>query len=192
MKTNVLFLAALCALCLSSCAHTEETPDSVPQPAPSPAPVETQLSAQERAQQAYDQILGSVQTGLPFVDPYPDEFADAYYHEGTLVLCLTDISDTIQEKYRAMVSEPDILRFEQVDYCYNDLAAFQRAISKTEGLTWSSIGIDVKANRVEVGIPDISKEAESLALITEHLPSGLKSFAEYPIIFREEGPVQLD
>lgn len=152
-------------------------------------PVSTvpELSAQEIAQRAYEQILG-------FLGPiYPAEFAGAYYREPMLVVCLTDTSAETQEKYRAMTDVPHILEFQQVKYSYNDLNDLQNAILKTKGMVFSSVGIDIKANRICVGIPDLSTEAETLSLITDQLPESLKNrFPEYPIVFEEESFVTLD
>ena len=167
----------LCVEVLDDILHTE-TP---------PASLIPELSAQETAQRAYEQILGALG---PI---YPAEFADAYYREPMLVVCLTDTSTEMQEKYRLMTNTPHILEFQQVEYSYNDLNNLQNAVVKTKGLVFSSVGIDIKANRVNIGIPDISQKEASLSLIVEQFPVFLKNrFSEYPIAFEEESFVTLD
>jgi len=164
-----------------------EVLDDVLESEAQPTTPASELSAQETAQRAYEQILGALGS------IYPAEFADAYYREPMLVICLTDISTEMQKKYCSMSDTPHILEFQQVEYSHNDLSELQNAVIKTENLVWSSVGIDIKANRVSVGIPDISKKEESLALIVDQLPSSLKNrFSEYPIAFEEESFVTLD
>ena len=150
----------------------------------------SQLSSQELAQRAYEQILDSFGGLLPH-DPgypgYPEEFGDAYYEDGCIVVCLTDNSQEMQEKYRALVDTPELLRFREVDYSYNDLYALFEAVTRTEGLAAASVGVDVEENQVVVGIPDLSAGEEALAAIREGLPQELEDrFSQLPITFREE------
>ena len=167
--------------------HCVEVLDDTLKPEARPTAPIPELSAQETAQRAYEQILGALG---PI---YPSEFADAYYREPMLVVCLTDTSTEMQAKYCLMTNTPHILEFQQVNYSLKDLNDLQNAIIKTKGLVFSSVGIDIKANRVSVGIPDISKEAETLILITDQLPTFLKNrFSEYPIVFEEESFATLD
>lgn len=199
MKKTAIW-ALLCVLLLTGCgqapgegAESAEPPkaaESVPAEEPELTPVP---GGQETANQAYGQILDSFGGLLPH-DPgypgYPEEFGEAYYEDGYLVICLTENTREMREKYRALVDTPEILQFREVAYSYNDLYALQMAIKPTEDMELTSWGVDVMENRVEIGIPDLSREEETLALILEGLPTEVKErFSEYPIAFREEGPV---
>lgn len=149
-----------------------------------------QLSNQDLAQRAYGQILDSFGGLLPH-DPgypgYPDEFGDAYYEDGYIVVCLTDSSQEMQEKYRNLVDTPEILRFREVAYSYNDLYALQEAVSSIQDLNFASIGVNVMENQVEIGISDIAQEAQTLALILDQLPQDISvRFSEPPLVFRED------
>lgn len=200
MKRWILALTVLlCALALTACAAPAETPE-----AEEALPAETaeeatgvipQPGSQDMAISAYGQILESF-GALPPDDPgypgYAEEFGNAYYEDGYLYICLTDNSPEMQEKYRALVDTPQILQFKEVAYSYNDLYALQMAIVQTEGLVFASVGVNVIENRGDIGIPDITKEAEMLTLITESLPADVAArFSEYPIAFQEEALVSV-
>ena len=61
------------------------------------------------------------------------------------------------------------------------------ALVEIEGLDFSYIGVDVTGNEVDIGIPDIGKEAEDRELIEKSLPEDVRSrFEELPITFAEE------
>ncbi|MDD5931271.1 MAG: hypothetical protein PUC45_02250 [Oscillospiraceae bacterium] len=202
MKMKAFSLALLCTLLLAACtAPVEEkgmttlnapaasTPEQVEPFASEPSGGEEDFSdpgGQGVAIDAYDSILRFF--GSP--DPesgYPEEFADAYIEDDFLYVCLTDTSEQMREKYRALVIEPRILRFVQVEHSYNDLMALHMALVEIEGLEFASVGMDVMGNEVHIGIPDISKEEEDRALIEKSLPAEIRErFEELPISFAEE------
>jgi len=102
-------------------------------------------------------------------------------------VAFTDISQEMQEKYRALVDIPQALQFREVEHAYNDLYALFMAVSKAEGLEFTSMGVDVVENRVDVGLPDIAGEAEARALILEQLPDDITArFDDLPLFFQEE------
>lgn len=145
---------------------------------------------------AYSSIMQNI-CPIPSEDPgdpvYPEEFGDAYIEDNFLYICLTDTSSEMQEKYRAMVTEPRILKFVQVEHSYNDLCALQYAISRLEGLKFSFIGVDVVENEVDMGIPDISKKEETMALITENLPAEVtEQFFRLPVAIEEANYITFD
>ena len=202
MKMKAFSLALLCTLLLAACtAPVEEkgmttlnapaasTPEQVEPFASEPSGGEEDFSdpgGQGVAIDAYDSILRFF--GSP--DPesgYPEEFADAYIEDDFLYVCLTDTSEQMREKYRALVIEPRILRFVQVEHSYNDLMALHMALVEIEGLEFASVGMDVMGHEVHIGIPDISKEEEDRALIEKSLPAEIRErFEELPISFAEE------
>ena len=199
MKMKAISLALLCALTLAACAAPAEEKQVLPTASVPIANVPAESAPEESAQQedfdpggqemaidAYDSILRSF--GSP--DPesgYPEEFADAYIEDDFLYVCLTDTSEQMREKYRALVIEPRILRFVQVEHSYNDLMALYMALVEIEGLEFASVGMDVMGNEVHIGIPDISKEEEDRALIEKSLPAEIRErFEELPISFAEE------
>jgi hypothetical protein len=195
-RVFALTLALLCLLFQTGCgpaadetgaANPEpETTSSEPETEPSVQPEdEPLLSAQDMAQQTYEQILNAF-GGLTPDDPgypnYPEEFADAYYEDGTLVLCLTDISRETQEKYLALTDHPEILQFREVGYSFNDLYALFMAITSMEDLTCTSAGVNVTENRVDLGVPEDVGQEQALAIIQEQLPQELKDrFSTLPI-----------
>lgn len=202
-KLLALALSLVYTLSLISCDQSPA--DTVP-PATEPAledslPVSDaeiipQSGGQSAAIHAYNQILDSL-GGLPPHDPgypgYPEEFGDAYYQDGFLVVCLTDVSEEMQKKYCSLVDDPQILQFKAVTHSYNNLYALQMAIVQTEGIIFTSVGIDVTENHIDIGIPDITKESEALALILKNLPQDIKDcFSEYPLEFTEEKFATLD
>ena len=202
MKMKAFSLALLCTLLLAACtAPVEEkgmttlnppaasTPEQVEPFASEPSGGEEDFSdpgGQGVAIDAYDSILRSF--GSPDTESgYPEEFADAYIEDDFLYVCLTDTSEQMREKYRALVIEPRILRFVQVEHSYNDLMALHMALVEIEGLEFASVGMDVMGNEVHIGIPDISKEEEDRALIEKSLPAEIRErFEELPISFAEE------
>lgn len=137
---------------------------------------------------AYTAILNSFGTPLSPDDPgYPEEFADAYIGEDNfLYVCVTDVSDPVTSVYSDVVSEPRILRFVEVEHSYQELFALQMALTKLEGLEFSFVGIDVKGNEVDLGIPDISKESEVWELMETQLPTEVRElFQELPVSIEE-------
>ena len=202
MKSKILSFVLLCALSLTACAApAEEAADqSVPAESISSqsepvkkTPEEDNFapSGQNVAIDAYSSILRSFDLPRP-ENPenpgYPEEFADAYIGEDNfLYVCLTDTSEEVLERYRGAVPEPRILRFVKVEHSYNDLFALHMALVEIEGLDFSYIGVDVTGNEVDIGIPDIGKEAEDRELIEKSLPEDVRSrFEDLPIIFAEE------
>ena len=202
MKMKAFSLALLCTLLLAACtAPVEEkgmttlnppaasTPEQVEPFASEPSGGEEDFSdpgGQGVAIDAYDSILRFF--GSPDTESgYPEEFADAYIEDDFLYVCLTDTSEQMREKYRALVIEHRILRFVQVEHSYNDLMALHMALVEIEGLEFASVGMDVMRNEVHIGIPDISKEEEDRALIEKSLPAEIRErFEELPISFAEE------
>ena len=202
MKMKAFSLALLCTLILAACtAPVEEkgmttldapaasTPEQVEPSASEPSGGEEDFSdpgGQGVAIDAYDSILRSF--GSP--DPesgYPEEFADAYIGEDNfLYVCLTDTSEEVLAHYRGAVTEPRILRFVQVEHSYRDLMALQMALMEIEELDFSSVGIDVMENQVDMGIPDIGKEDEVWALMEQQLPEDVRErFDQLPVTIEE-------
>ena len=196
-----ILLAALLALSLTACAApaqqdaqppAESTPPAVSTPAESiPAEEFPNPGGQGMASNAYSAMIESFGAGadpsIPQENFYPEEFANAYIGDDNfLYVCLTDTSEEVLARYRGAVPESRILRFVEVEYSHADLSALQMALVKIEGLDFSFIGIDVINNEVDMGIPDIGKEAEVWDLIEEKLSPAIKElFDELPITIEE-------
>lgn len=196
-----ILLAALLALSLTACAApaqqdaqppAESTPPAVSTPAESiPAEEFPNPGGQGMASNAYSAMIESFGAGadpsIPQENFYPEEFADAYIGDDNfLYVCLTDTSEEVLARYRGAVPESRILRFVEVEHSHADLSALQMALVKIEGLDFSFIGIDVINNEVDMGIPDIGKEAEVWDLIEEKLSPAIKElFDELPITIEE-------
>ncbi len=182
MRRGLWALAALLLL-TAACAAPAEQEAEEARAVSEEAAVEPEAPAgQDRAIAAYEEIVTS------FGGAYPAEFGDAYLEDNYLWVCLTDDSEQMREKYLALSGDPEILRFRKVDYGYNDLRALQDAIVGTPEIVFASVGVDVTENRVAVGIPDLDREQETLALIREHLPPELaKRFpGELPVAVSQE------
>ena len=177
MAALLLLLTAACSAPQEGAAESEK-PGAAEQAAEPEAP-----AGQVRAIAAYEEIVTSFGDGA-----YPAEFGDAYLEDNYLWVCLTDDSEQMRETYRALTDDPEILRFRKVDYGYNDLQALQDAIVDTPGIDFASVGVSVMENQVDVGIPDLDREQETLELIREHLPSELaeKFPAELPVAISQE------
>ena len=196
-----ILLAALLALSLTACAApaqqdaqppAESTPPAVSTPAESiPAEEFPNPGGQGMASNAYSAMIESFGAGadpsIPQENFYPEEFADAYIGDDNfLYVCLTDTSEEVLARYRGAVPESRILRFVEVEHSHADLSALLMALVKIEGLDFSFIGIDVINNEVDMGIPDIGKEAEVWDLIEEKLSPAIKElFDELPITIEE-------
>lgn len=203
-----IFLAALLVLTLTACGtpsqQEAQTPaESEPPAASAPvesAPVEEDFpnpGGQGMATNAYSAIMESFGVGadpsIPQENFYPEEFGDAYIGDDNfLYVCLTDTSEEVLDRYRALVPEPRILRFVEVEHSYKDLCALSMALVEIEGLDFSFIGPDVMDNEVDLGIPDISKEAEVWDLIETKLPTEIRDrFDELPITIEESPYITL-
>ena len=182
MRRGLWALAAL-LLALTACAAPAEKQAAAEGPAAAEQPAPEAPAGQDRAIAAYGEIMTSFTDGA-----YPAEFGDAYLEDNYLWVCLTDDSEQMRETYRALTDDPEILRFRKVDYGYNDLRAIQDAIVGMPGIDFASVGVDVMENRVDVGIPDLDREQETLALIREHLPPELaETFPEeLPVVIVQE------
>ncbi|WP_418724743.1 hypothetical protein [Dysosmobacter sp.] len=176
MRRGLWALAALLLLTAACAAPAEQGPEEArtvsEEAAESPA-------GQDRAIAPYEEIVTS------FVGAYPAEFGDAYLEDNYLWVCLTDGSEQMQEKYLALSGDPEILRFRKVDYGCNDLRDLQDAIVDTPEIVFASVGVNVAENRVDVGIPDLEQEEQTMERIRVHLPPEL---AER---FPEELPVEI-
>lgn len=177
MRRGLWALAALLLLTAACAAPAEQGPEEArtvsEEAAESPA-------GQDRAIVAYERIIESFGGGT-----HPAEFGDAYLEDNYLWVCLTDGSEQMQEKYLALSGNPEILRFRKVDYGCNDLRALQDAIVDTPEIVFASVGVNVAENRVDVGIPDLEQEEQTMERIRVHLPPEL---AER---FPEELPVEI-
>lgn len=164
MRRGLWALAALLLLTAACAAPAEQGPEEArtvsEEAAESPA-------GQDRAIAPYEEIVTS------FVGAYPAEFGDAYLEDNYLWVCLTDGSEQMQEKYLALSGDPEILRFRKVDYGCNDLRALQDAIVDTPEIVFASVGVNVAENRVDVGIPDLEQEEQTMERIRVHLPPEL-------------------
>lgn len=198
MEKTFALLAALACLLLAGCggdapAATEGSAPDVSEPA-FPQEIVPEPLGQEAANAAYGQplehfgILMVHEEGFP---NYPEEFGDAYYQDGFLWLCLTEDTPEVRQKYLDAVTQPEVLQFRQVDYGYNDLYKLSMAITRDDGIEFTSVGPNVMENRVDVGIPDLDRAQEFLSRITDALPEELvQAFpGELPIVFHEEGYV---
>ena len=199
MKKILLILAAV--LILTSCGAKEEplqvtAASSAAESVPEIHAHEVEFippNGQQRAIDAYQEIIDFFVPPRSPEDPdypgYPDDFADAYIGEDHyLYVCLTDTEGPEKMKYLRAVSEPQILKFVEVEHSYNDLYALQVALAEIEGLAFSYIGVDVTGNEVDLGIPDIGKEDEVWVLIEEQLPEDVKSRFDHLPLTMEEAP----
>ena len=193
MKKILLILAAV--LILTSCGAKEEplqvtAASSAAESVPEIHAHEVEFippNGQQRAIDAYQEIIDFFVPPRSPEDPdypgYPDDFADAYIGEDHyLYVCLTDTEGPEKMKYLRAVSEPQILKFVEVEHSYNDLMALHMALVEIEGLDFSFVGIDVMENEVDMGIPDIEREDEVWTLIQQQLPKDVKErFDQLPL-----------
>ena len=180
MRRGLWLLAALVLALTAACAAPAEQGSEEERTVSEEAAVEQEApTGQDRAIAAYEKIVTS------FGGAYPAEFGDAYLEDNYLWVCLTDDSEQMREKYLALSGDPEILRFRKVVYGCNDLRALQEAIVDTPEIVFASVGVDVTENRVDMGIPDLGQEEQTMELIREHLPPEL---AEK---FPEELPVEI-
>lgn len=201
MMKRMIF-AALLAMTLTACGAPSQQEAQTPVESTAPAvstpaestPVEEDFpnpGGQGMATNAYSAIMESFGVGadpdIPQENFYPEEFADAYLGDDNfLYVCLTDTSGEVLDRYRALVPEPRILRFVEVEHSCKDLYALYMALVEIEGLDFSFVGTDVMDNEVDLGIPDISKEAEVWDLIETQLPTDIRAlFDELPITIEE-------
>ena len=164
MRRGLWALAALLLLTAACAAPAEQGPEEARTVSEEAA---ESTAGQDRAIAPYEEIVTS------FVGAYPAEFEDAYLEDNYLWVCLTDGSEQMQEKYLALSGNPEILRFRKVDYGCNDLRALQDAIVDTPEIVFASVGVDVTENRVDVGIPDLEQEEQTMERIRVHLPPEL-------------------
>ena len=164
MRRGLWALAALLLLTAACAAPAEQGPEEARTVSEEAA---ESTAGQDRAIAPYEEIVTS------FVGAYPAEFGDAYLEDNYLWVCLTDGSEQMQEKYLALSGNPEILRFRKVDYGCNDLRALQDAIVDTPEIVFASVGVDVTENRVDVGIPDLEQEEQTMERIRVHLPPEL-------------------
>lgn len=153
-KITSLLLIMLMALCIISPASaTEQLP---PNTYPTTPSVEAQIAMEQPAIDAYDQINSALEI-VPASDPsfpnYPDDFGGAYYQNEKLVICLTDDSSDRQQFYLNLVDNPNVIRFETVDYSYNDLYSLSLDIADSVTASVSSISVDIPSNEIVVGAP---------------------------------------
>lgn len=176
-KMTSLLLVLLMALCITSPVSAEE--QLPPNTYPTSASVEAQIAKEQPAIDAYDQINNALDI-VPASDPsfpnYPDDFGGAYYQNEKLVICLTDDSSERQQFYLNLVDHPDVIRFETVDYSYNDLYSLSLDIADSIAPSVSSISVDILSNEVVVGAP-----SDNLSII----PSAISEL-EVPVKFVEE------
>ena len=199
MKKIILIL--MLALVLTACAQQEPSPGAATSSAGEPEAPRIHEDGrefrppdgQQRAIDAYQEIMDFFVIPCSPEDPdypgYPDDFADAYIGEDHyLYVCLTDTDGPEKMKYMRAVKEPQIIKFVEVEHSYNDLCALQMALAKMEGLEFSAIGIDVLENEVNLGIPDIAKEAEVWEAMEAGLPPEIRErFQELPVSIEEIG-----
>lgn len=176
-KLLSLFLSLLLVLTAAGCAEPE---------------MEARPGTQDEVITAYNELLTAFGTPLPH-EPgypgYPEEFGDAYLEDGCLVVCLTENTRKMRDAYREIVSQPELLRFVEVEHSYNDLYAIQAALNLADisDLEVASYGVDVTGNCLSVGIPDITKAEQLRAQIEALLPQEVKDlFDELPLAFHQE------
>lgn len=153
-KLSSLLLALVMALCIVSPASaTNQLP---PNTYPTSISVEAQIAKEQPAINAYDQInsaLGIVPASDPSFPNYPNDFGGAYYQDEKLVICLTNNSSDHQQFYLNLVDNPDVIRFETVDYSYNDLYSLSLDIADSIASSVSSVSVDIPSNEIVVGAP---------------------------------------
>lgn len=153
-KLSSLLLALVMALCIVF--PTSAADQFPPNTYPTSISVEAQIAKEQPAINAYDQInsaLGIVPTSDPSFPNYPDDFGGAYYQNEKLVICLTDNSSDCQQFYLNLVDNPDVIRFETVDYSYNDLYSLSLDIADSITSSVSSISVDIPSNEIIIGAP---------------------------------------
>lgn len=63
----------------------------------------------------------------------------------------------------------------------------RRGICDTSGIVFATVGVSVMENRVEVGIPNLVLEIETMELMQEHLPPELaERFSKLPELISQE------
>jgi len=153
--------------------------------------MEARPGTQDEVLTAYSEILASIGAHVPH-EPgypgYPEEFGDAYLEDGCLVICLTENTRKMRDAYRERVSQPELLRFREVEHSYNDLYALQMALNTADPIDGiASYGVDVMENCLSVGIPDLSNTEDILAQIEARLPQEVRDlFEKLPVSIHQE------
>lgn len=83
-----------------------------------------QIEKEEPAIAAYEEIMEGLGIVLPSDSEYPNypiEHGGAYYQDEKLHICLTENTAENQQKYLLLTSDESVVRFETVEYFYNDL-----------------------------------------------------------------------
>jgi hypothetical protein len=101
---------------------------------------------------------------------HPDVFADLFLAQGRLWLGFTTDAARHLAAVRARVDHPDLLRAFVADFAERELRGLQERIAldlarlAEEGVEVTTVGVDVRRNRVEVGVRSVGNGApEALA-----------------------------
>ena len=131
-KSAILLASILASVSLFSGFDTLPAVEALPEGARIllengiPLSVVQETMNQEAALEAYDTLYANM--GIDSIDVstsetgYPDEYAGEYIDDnGMLVIQLAEYDETLEEKYFAMTGYSDVVRFEYVEYSYNEL-----------------------------------------------------------------------
>lgn len=109
----------------------------------------------------YSEILSHFPTGPDGLLIYPDDFGDAYYQDGYLHVNVKNLSPEKEALYSSYCSDSSALIFHDVDYSYNELTNLADQILELNVNNFTTIGVNVYDNLVEVGIDEFSLEGSS-------------------------------
>ena len=86
---------------------------------------------------------------------YPEEFAGEYLENDELVICLTDVSDELQQKYKEWCDSYEKITFVKVKYSLNALNSQRNSFDQlNDKYKLVAYGVDVKTNSVFVQVED--------------------------------------
>jgi len=201
MKKVWLSLLALgCALALAGCGTAaSSTPvDSAPPaaqaapaaPQPTPDTPYPERRSQEALQAAYEEILEGIgctwdlstaYSAVAQEPSYPPEWGGAYLDCGLLHVNLVGDTPELEARYREYVSDPGALVFHDVDFSYRELEDLQNKLAQSWVEGWSTIGVNVIANRVDVTVTEFTGQINDVldALAEEYGTEDLYRMAAF-------------
>jgi len=140
------------------------------------AEIRTFMEIQAGAVEAYNVMLESF-LDEAYIPVYPDNYAGAYVERETLVIQLTDVSDTVTAFYTKLLEEYAPIAFEMVEFSYNELKNIGERFIDIYDVPHISRGVDTKANNYLI---ELDRNDESSAVRIDVLK---ELAAENPIYF---------
>lgn len=113
---------------------------------------------------------------------YPAEYAGEYLVDNQLNILLTDMSDSVMQKYRTWANYYDKLNFEQAQYSLNQLNSIRDSFdSLADDYALVSYGVDRQNNNVFVNV-----EPQDADALQNYLA---RTRSAYPVVISESEPI---